>query len=164
MKNTRQKIQLLALLMLIIGMAACKSKDTEPTPNAEQVAFQVSEAEYTRVLNARTSETRHFEIKDIKRENNILKIWVNGGCDKSNYKVVWDGIMRKSYPLTVFLVVSLETGTGVECAAEMDHLLEIDLKEKFGEVYNTQELHILLSNGSKVFDKIIDPKGIVSNK
>lgn len=164
MKNIRQKIQLLACLMLMIGMAACKSKGTDPTPNVKEVAFQVSEAEYNRLLSARTSETRHFEIKDIKRENDILKIWVNGGCDKNNYKVVWDGIMRKSNPLTVFLIVSLERGTGVECAAEMDHLLEIDLKEKFGEVYDTEELHILLSNGSKVFDKIIDPKGIVSNK
>ncbi|GAB3504111.1 hypothetical protein GCM10027442_05780 [Emticicia fontis] len=144
-------------------MAACKSKGTEPIPNG--VAFQVNEAEYNRLLSARTSSApRHFEIKDIKRENDILKIWVSGGCDKSNYKVVWDGIMRKSYPLTVFLVVTLEKGTGVECAAEMDHLLEINLKEKFGAVYDTQELHILLSNGSKVFDKVVDPKGIVSNK
>ncbi len=152
------------IFALVVALAGCKSKSTDPAPNGDKVAFEVSEAEYTRLLNARVNETRHFEIKDIKRENDILKIWVNGGCNKSNYKVVWDGIMRKSYPLTVFLVVSLERGTGIECAAEMDHLLEIDLKEKFGEVYQTNELHILLSNGSKVFDKVIDPNGIVSNK
>ena len=164
MKNSIKKIQLLACLLLMISLAACKSKDAAPTPNGEQVAFQVSEAEYTRVLNARTSETRQFEIKDIKREKDILKVWVKGGCDKSNYKVVWDGIMRKSYPLTVYLIISLERGTGVECMAELDHVLEIDLKDKFGAVYDTHELHIQLSNGSKVFDKIIDPKGAISNK
>ena len=164
MKITVQKIQLLAFLLLMMTMAACKSKGTDPSPNVEEVAFEVSEAEYVRLLAARTNETRHFEIKDIKRENDILKLWVSGGCDKSNYKVVWDGIMRKSYPLTVFLIVSLERGTGVECAAEMDHLLEIDLKEKFGAIYDTHDLHILLSNGSKIFDKIIDPNGVVSNK
>lgn len=155
---------ILTIFTLVVALAGCKSNGTDPTPNGDEVAFEVSETEYARLLNARVNETRHFEIKDIKRENDILKIWVNGGCDKSNYKVVWDGIMRKSYPLTVFLVVSLERGTGIECAAEMDHLLEIDLKEKFGEAYQTSELHILLSNGSKVFDKVIDPKGIVSNK
>ena len=158
------KIQLLACLLLMVAMVSCKSKDTEPTPIIEEVAFEISEAEYTRLLAARTTETRHFEIKDIKRKNDILKIWVSGGCDKSNYKVVWDGIMRKSYPLTVFLIVTLEQGTGVECAAEMDHLLEIDLKEKFGAVYDTHDLHILLSNGSKIFDKVIDPDGLVANK
>ena len=155
---------ILACFALLVALAGCKSKDTEPRPDAGEVSFEVSETEYTRLLNARVNATRPFEIKDIKRENDILKIWVSGGCDKSNYKVVWDGIMRKSYPLTVFLVVSLERGTGIECAAEMEHLLEIDLKEKFGEVYQTSELHILLSNGSKIFDKVIDPKGIVSNK
>lgn len=155
---------ILACLIMLVALVGCKSKDTEPTPTGDEVAFQVSEAEYARLLSARVNATRHFEIKNIKRENDILKIWVNGGCNKNNYKVVWDGLMRKSYPLMVFLVVSLETGTGIECDAEMEHLLEIDLKEKFGEIYDTHDLHILLSNGSKVFDKVIDPNGIVSNK
>ncbi|RYU95641.1 hypothetical protein [Emticicia agri] len=160
MKN----IQWLLSLILLIGMVSCKPKDTEPTPDGKEVAFEVSATEYDRLIAARTTQTRHFEIKDIKRESDILKIWVKGGCDKSNYKVVWDGIMRKSYPLTVFLVVTLEQGTGIECAAELDHLLEIDLKEKFGTLYETDELHILLSNGSKIFDKVIDPAGAVTNK
>ncbi|RFS15830.1 hypothetical protein [Emticicia sp. C21] len=163
MKNIRQKIHLLACLTLIIGMAACKSKATDPSPN--EVAFQVSEAEYNRLLSARNSAPRHFEIKDIKRENDILKIWVVGGsCDKNRYKVVWDGIMRKSYPVTVFLIISLEKGTGNECDAIREYVLEIDLKEKFGEIYDTHDLHILLSNGSKIFDRVIDPDGIVTNK
>ena len=49
MKNIKQKTQLLAFLILMIGMTACKSKDAEPIPNAEKVAFQVSEAEYSRL-------------------------------------------------------------------------------------------------------------------
>jgi hypothetical protein len=148
----------------MIAMAACKSKGIDPTPVLDETAFEVSGTDYEHILETRESAARSFEIKDIKRENEILKIWVRGGCDRNNYKVVWDGIMRKSYPLTVYLVVTLETGTGVECAAELDHVLELNLKEKFGEFYAKNEFHIQLSNGSKIFDKIIDPKGIVSNK
>lgn len=155
---------ILVCLVLLVALASCKSKETEPTPDKNEIAFEVSEAEYVRIINARATETRTFEIKDLKRENNILKIWVKGGCDKSNYKVVWDGLMRKSYPLTIFLVVKLDKSTGMECMAELDHVLEIDLKEKLGAFYENNEFFIQLSNGSKVFDKIIDPKGIVSNK
>lgn len=159
-----KKIQLLVCLVLMIAMAACKSKGTDPTPTSDETAFEVSATDYDRALETRANALRSFEIKDIKRENEILKIWVKGGCDKSNYKVIWDSIMRKSYPLTVYLVVTLETGTGVECRAEFDHVLKINLREKFGEFYDKNEFHIQLSNGSKVFDKIIDPKGLVSNK
>lgn len=155
---------ILACLVLLVVLASCKPKETEPSPNKDEVAFEVSEAEYVKIINARATETRTFEIKDIKRENNILKIWVKGGCDKNNYTVVWDGLMRKSYPLTIFLVVKLEKSLGMECMAELDHVLEIDLKEKLREFYESNEFYIQLSNGSKVFDKIIDPKGIVSNK
>jgi hypothetical protein len=149
---------------LLIVLAGCKTKDTEPTPDKGEVAFEVSEAEYTRLISARLNAPRRFEIKDVKRENDILKIWVTGGCDKSRYRVVWDGIMRKSYPLTVFLVVSLEKATGNECDAVREYILEIDLREKFGEIYDTHALHILLSNGSEIDDKIIAPDGSISNK
>jgi len=43
-------------------------------------------------------------------------------------------------------------------------VLEIELKEKLGEFYENNEFFIQLLNRSKIFDKIIDPKEIVSNK
>jgi len=156
--------QIFVGLIALLSMASCKPEATEPTPDKSTVAFEVSETRYNAIMQARTNgESRHFEIKDVKRENDILKIAVSGGCVTSNYKVVWDGIIRKTYPLTVNLVVSLEHGTGIECAAVLDHVLEVDLKEKFGSLYDANELHVQVSNGSKVYDKIIDPKGVVSN-
>lgn len=155
---------ILVCFVLLVVLAGCKSRGTEPTPNGKEVAFEVSEEEYNRLISTRMNAPRHFEIKDVKRENDTLKIWVIGGCDKSRYRVVWDGIMRKSYPLTVFLVVSLEQATGIECDAMREYVLEIDLKEKFGDIYDTHQLHILLSNGSKIYDKLIDPNGVISNK
>lgn len=157
--------QIFVGLIALLTITSCKPEATEPTPDKSTVAFEVSETRYNAIMQARTAGTsRHFEIKEVKRENDMLKIYVTGGCVGSNYKVVWDGIIRKSYPLTVNLVVSLEHGTGIECAAELDHMLEVDLKEKFGSLYNANELYVQVSNGSKIYDKIIDPKGIVSNK
>ncbi|PLK46459.1 hypothetical protein [Emticicia sp. TH156] len=152
-------------LYLLLAIAACKPEANEPAPDKSTVAFEVSETKYKSIINTRTTgQSRPFDIKEVKRENDLLKIAVTGGCLTSNYKVVWDGIIRKSYPLTVNLVVTLEHGTGIECAAVLDHLLEINLKEKFGSLYDANALYVQVSNGSKVDDKIIDPKGVVSNK
>lgn len=157
--------QIFICLIALLTITSCKPEATEPTPDKSTVAFEVSETRYNAIMQARTAGTsRPFEIKDVKRENDLLKIHVTGGCIPNNYKVVWDGIIRKSYPITVNLVVSLEHGTGIECAAVLDHVLEVDLKEKFGSLYDANELHVQVSNGSKVYDKIIDPKGVLSNK
>lgn len=153
--------------MLLLGMVlvlACKSRQNEPAPVVSELAFEVSATAYEQAIATRTSRQYGFDIKEIKREGDILKVFVRGGCDKNNYKIIWDGIMRKSYPLTLFFVISYEKSTGVECAAELDHVLELNLKEKLGDVYTTQSYHILLSNGSKVYDKVITPDGIVSDK
>jgi hypothetical protein len=45
----------------------------------------------------------------------------------------------------------------------MRHTIEVDLKILLGSAY-TPTINVLVSNASKVDDKIVDPKGVVTTK
>jgi hypothetical protein len=61
------------------------------------------------------------------------------------------------------LIISHEPISQVQCLAIMKHTIEIDLKKLLGNAY-TSSINVLISNASKVDDKIVDPKGVVTTK
>ena len=165
MKNVRQTIQLLAFFAVIILISSCSSKVTEPNPDSNSFAFEKDSKEYAKILATRstTNDKEKFEIKEIKKEGDKLQIVVTGGCNINNYKVVWNGVILESYPAMINLVVVFQQSSEIECMAILDHTLELDLKKTLGEWYNPKDYHIIVSNGSKVADKLVDPDGNVSD-
>jgi hypothetical protein len=45
----------------------------------------------------------------------------------------------------------------------MRHTIDIDLKILLGNAY-TPNIHVQVSNASKIEDKLVDPKGVVTTK
>jgi hypothetical protein len=171
MKTT--KIKLLAIMLFLgLSLMNCrKSKQALIEPPASNVKTQNSALEYANLMNARANFKGYpFDILEIKRTDNILKIMVEGGCDTQAYKVIWDGVINFTEPAnpnmvlgSTNLIISHEPISQVQCLAIMKHTIEIDLKKLLGNAY-TSSINVLISNASKVEDKIVDPKGVVTIK
>ena len=172
MKKVKNQITSIAtMLFLGLGIMSCqKSEQTLVTP-ASNVKSEKNASEYAKLMNARaTFKGYPFDILEIKRTDNILKITVEGGCDTQAYKVIWDGVINFTEPAnpsmvlgSTNLIISHEPISQVQCLAIMKHTIEIDLKKLLGNAY-TSSINVLISNASKVDDKIVDPKGIVTVK
>jgi hypothetical protein len=173
MKTSKNKIQLLAI-MLFLGfnlMNCQKSEQVVIEPPASNVKSEKNASEYTKLMNARaTFKGYPFDILEIKRTDNILKITVEGGCDTQAYRVIWDGVINFTEPAnpnmvlgSTNLIISHEPISQVQCLAIMKHTIEIDLKKLLGNAY-TSSINVLISNALKVDDKIVDPKGVVTTK
>jgi hypothetical protein len=170
-KLKNQVIAIATMLMLGLGIMSCqKSEQTLVTP-ASNVKSERNAVEYGKLMGARANFKGYpFNILDIKRNENILKILVEGGCDTQAYKVIWDGVINFTEPSNPTMVSSItniiishEPTSQVQCLAVMKHTIEIDLKILFGSAY-TPTLKVQVSNASKVEDKIVDPKGVVTTK
>jgi hypothetical protein len=170
-KVKKQVIAIATMLLLVLGIMSCqKSEQTLVTP-ASNVKSERNAVEYGKLMGARANFKGYpFNILDIKRNENILKILVEGGCDTQAYKVIWDGVINFTEPANPTMVSSItniiishEPTSQVQCLAVMKHTIEIDLKILLGSAY-TPTLKVQVSNASKVDDKIVDPKGVVTIK
>lgn len=173
MKTSKNNIQLLAI-MLFLGfnlMSCQKSEQVLIEPPASNVKTENSASLYGKLMNARaTFKGYPFDILEIKRTDNILKITVEGGCDTQAYKVIWDGVINFTEPTnpdmvlgSTNLIISHEPTSQVQCLAIMKHTIELDLKILLGKAY-TPNIRVQVSNASKIEDKLVDPKGVVTTK
>ncbi len=158
-KTTFQLSILLTAICCTLLMFSCRQEnDITPDKNGE-LQLQTNEAEYKRLMNARTTYTgTSFEITGVSRTNKLLRIDVEGGCELSGFKLVWDGTMLLSYPAQTRLVLVYEGKT--DCKAGLKHTLDVDMEKFFGET----NLIVHVANGSKVADVSINPDGSVTNQ
>lgn len=172
MKKIKNRITLIAtMLFLGLGIMSCQKSEITVVAPVSNVKSEKNASEYAKLMNARaTFKGYPFDILEIKRTDNILKITVEGGCDTQAYRVIWDGVINFTEPAnpnmvlgSTNLIISHEPTSQVQCLAIMKHTIEIDLKLLLGSAY-TPSINVLISNASKVEDKIVDPKGVVTIK
>jgi hypothetical protein len=172
MKTSKSKIQLFAIMLLLgSNLMSCQKSDVTEVAPASNVKSEKSASEYSKLLNARTNFKGYpFDILEIKRTDNLLKVTVEGGCDTQAYKVIWDGAINFTEPAnpsmvlgSTNLIISHEPISQVQCLAIMRHTIDIDLKILLGNAY-TPNIHVQVSNASKIEDKLVDPKGVVTTK
>ena len=153
----------LLLFILAISFACNKENKIAPEPD-NGLLVQTNRNEYQRLMAAReTFDGTPFEIKNIERTGNTLKIQVTGVGGIENYKVVWDGLLLESYPMQAKLVVGYDVPNGVQDAMLHDYTLEVDLQKLFGSTANASEVIVYVSNGSKKQDTTVDPNGSTSS-
>jgi hypothetical protein len=172
MKKVKNQIFAIAtMLFLGLSIMSCQEADIEVLEPASNVKSETNASEYAKLINARaTFKGYPFDILDIKRTDHLLKVMVEGGCDTQAYRVIWDGVINFTEPANPMMVlgstnllISHEPTSEVQCLAIMKHTIDIDLKKLLGNAY-TPTINVLISNASKVEDKIVDPKGIVTIK
>lgn len=153
----------LLLTVLTISFACNKENNIAPEPD-NGLLVQTNLDEYNRLMAAReTFNGTPFEIKNVDRTGNTLKIQVAGAGGIENYKVVWDGSLMLSYPMQARLVVGYDAPDGAQDAMLHDYTLEVDLQKLFGSAADASEVIVHVSNGSKKQDTVVDPNGSTSN-
>lgn len=170
MKTIKNRIQLLVIVLFLgISLVSCQKSEQAIDPPASNVKSEKNAAEYAKLLNARANFKGYpFDILEIKRTDNLLKITVEGGCDTQAYRVVWDNVINFTEPAnptmvlgSTGLMITHEPTSQAQCLAIMKHTIEIDLKLLLGIAY-TPTINVIVSNASKVDDKSVDPKGGVT--
>ena len=172
MKKMKIQIMLLAtMLFLGLGIMSCQKSGTDNLEPIGKVRIEDNAAISTKLMNARTNyKGSPFEILEIVRNENIVTIVVEGGCDTQAYKVIWDGVINFTEPVnpnmvlgSTNVVISHEPVSEVQCLAIMKHKISVDLQLLLGKAYSPN-INLIVSNSSKIDDKIVDPKGVVTNK
>lgn len=159
MKN----IQLLGkgmLLLSLLSFVACdhNNQNVKPDPGADLAG------DYERIMKSRAdSHGVPFEISKIVLTGNTLAIDVQGGCSAGDFKTIWNGEILESYPQQVNLVIANESNNDA-CDPKGSYTLQVDLKKLIGDSFNTTDFAVMVSNGSKVADKVVDENGVVSDK
>ena len=165
MKMMKKQIMVIVtMLFLGLGTMSCQKSESESLEPVGKVRVEDNSAIYKKLMNARTNfKGSPFEILEIKRNTNLVTIVVEGGCDTQAYKVIWDGVINFSEPMSANLVISHEPVSEAQCLAIMRHKIDVDLQILLGKAYSPN-IHLQVSNSSKIDDKIVDPKGGVTNK
>ena len=162
MKN---RITLLAIILFSgLGIMSCQKSEINNLEPIGKVRIEDNAAIYTKLMNSRANYKGYpFEILEIVRNENMVTIVVEGGCDTQAYKVIWDGVINFTEPMLANLVISHEPASEVQCLAIKKHKISVDLQILLGKAYSPN-IHLQVSNSSKIDDKIVDPKGVVTNK
>lgn len=155
------KKQLMTVFIAAVLCGACENKQIEKEPAIEVIKASVrtDKSDYTSLLKGREKyQGEIFELKNVKREENLLRIFVEGPCDTEGYSVTWDGTINYSEPAIANLVVAYKAKSQVQCLAIMSFTVELDLQKTFGEGYR-ENLIVNVLNASKEQDIRIDGKG-----
>lgn len=172
MKTIKNQIHLIVLVLFLgIILVSCQKSEQAIDPPASNVKSKTDALEYAKLMNARANFRGYvFDIVEIKRTDNLLKVTVSGDCDTQAYKIIWDGVINFTEPTdpsmvlgSTNLIISHESTQGYSCKAIITHTIDIDLKKLLGSAY-TSTINIQVSNASKAEDKIVDPKGVVTIK
>ncbi|MCU0467250.1 MAG: hypothetical protein MUF58_01500 [Arcicella sp.] len=170
MKTIKKEFKILAMVLLLgLNLMSCHQSEQLIDSPASNIKSEKSTSEYVKLLNARTNFKGYpFDILEIKRNDNLLKITVEGGCDTQAYRIIWDGVINFTEPAnpnmvlsTTNLIISHEPVSQVQCLAVMKHTIEVDLKLLLGAAYKPN-IHIVVSNASKIDDKSVEPNGSVT--
>jgi hypothetical protein len=168
MKNTKSKLLVIQLaLCIIFNLLGCTKNMVTPDETAQnQRIWILSDFEkYEKLMQARAKYDggTPFEIRDLKRNSNKLKISVEGGCLAEEYKVYWDGKIDLKEPVTAKIIVSHEPTKNLNCFTIFKGDLEVDMFLLIGKEYDSN-MRVKVSNASKVADLWIDKDGKVNSK
>jgi len=147
------------LLLSLLSFSACNhdNQNVKPDPGSDL------NGDYERIMKSRAdSKGVPFEISKIVLTGNMLAIDVKGGCSADDFKTIWDGLIFESYPQQIRLVVANESNNDA-CEPKGAYTLQVDLKKLIGDSFNPTDFAVMVSNGSKVADKVVDENGSVSN-
>jgi hypothetical protein len=148
----------------IVLLMSCEQPETDSgAEEALDVNLLKSPDKYADILANREQQSMQtFTIEDVKREGDLLKINVKGGCSASAFKIIWDGAIMLSYPEQVNLVLTHESDQD-GCDNTNTFLITVDLSKIFG-THNPSDVIVNIANGSKKEDKSLNPNGsVVSN-
>jgi hypothetical protein len=166
MKNIKSKLLVAQLaLCLIINLLGCSQNKVEPdeTIQNQRIWIMSDFEKYEKLMKERAefNSGTYFDILDIKRTNNKLKITVEGGCNTAAYKVYWDGKLDFKKPLIANLLIAYESEIDIKCVKTEKYTIDVDLIRLIGKEYETS-MQVKISNSTKVSDIMIDRDGKVT--
>ncbi len=151
----------LLILMGVIGFSC----DTSTIENKSPVIRDAEMFQEFMELRESGELSGKFEIVEIERTNDRLFVTLKGGCEGSNFSVVWDGTVMESWPMQVNLLIVNDKLEDGNCKLTNDsQKLEIDLKALIGDSYEDEAYIFHLLNGSQLADKTTNPDGTVTDK
>lgn len=165
--RTQLSIRSIAFLILsvftAISLASCeKSDDNHKIDEALEVNLLKSAVKYNDVLAKRESGVdQTFSIEGVKREGDVLKISVKGGCSADSFKIIWDGHIMFSYPGQIRLLLNHESNS-IDCSTTDNYVIAVNLTKILG-THNPSDFIFHIANGSIKEDKSLNPNGVVSS-
>ncbi|MDP3468835.1 MAG: hypothetical protein Q8S11_10910 [Daejeonella sp.] len=165
--RTQLPIRSITFLLLsvytVISLASCeKSEINDKIDKALEVNLLKSAVKYNDVLAKRESGTdQSFSIEGLKREGDVLKISVKGGCSSDAFKIIWDGYIMFSYPGQVRLLLNHESKNS-GCSTTDNFVVVVNLTKILG-THNPSGFIFHIANGSIKQDKSLNPNGVVSS-
>jgi|GEM_PF-616901 len=134
-------MSLYLVLFLGIVVLSCDREDNDPLPGDGEgrINLRVGSELFNDLENKRRDgkgeeESADFDILEVSREGNLLKVSVSyeGGCDDHTFEVVWDGVVLEIFPCRTGLLLSHKKDSDGGCNKVVNEILEIDLADLFG--------------------------------
>jgi hypothetical protein len=155
------------LILFIFALGSCKQNLASPAESGlnSRIWIKADFEKFEKLMKERENFKggTPFEIIDLKRDGNKIKIYIEGNCDIEAYKVYWDGKINFNDPKTANLIVSHEPEVIVNCFAIAKFTLEVDLFTLIGKEYDPN-MRVKVSNASNTTDFYIDKNGNVNKE
>lgn len=165
--RTQLSIRSITFLLLsvftAISLASCeKSEVNHKIDGALEINLLKSAVKYNDILAKRESGIdQTFSIEGVKREGDVLKISVKGGCSSDAFKIIWDGYIMQSYPGQIRLILNHESNRS-GCSTTDYYVIAVNLTKILG-THNPSDFIFHIANGSIKQDKSLNPNGVVSS-
>ncbi|WP_026969762.1 hypothetical protein [Algoriphagus terrigena] len=99
-----------------------------------------------------------FEIVEVVREDNELRISLKGGNEVDDFQVIWDGKILLTYPGIInFLVVY--NGQDINFDPNSEFVISVNLDKVTPEYGDSHQFIVNVLNGSKIAKTVLDPNG-----
>jgi len=147
-------------LLFCFTITSCEKFDDNPEAVLENNLLR-SAGKYAELIEKRNGGEGDFTIEDIERNDNMLTITVQGGCNQDDFHIVWDGLIMESSPAQINLV--LYSKSQEDCGIENQFDINVNLSKVVGE-RNPNDFIFNVANGSKKQDKSLNPNGSVTSK
>ena len=154
---------LLLSVFTAISLPSCKKTQVNhKIDEALEINLLKSVVKYNDILAKRESGIdQTFSIEGVKREGDIFKISIKGGCSADSFKIIWDGYMMFSYPGQIRLVLNHESNRS-GCSTTDNYVIAVNLTKIIG-THNPSDFIYHIANGSIKQDKSLNPNGVVSS-
>jgi len=156
----------LPLMVMVLLMSTACEKNDGPVDTTTLRVLEANLLESANLFNSalRERNTEHsFEILDIKRSDNILKVKVRGGGSEELFRFIWDGRIQESHPMGIMLVLKYDNSAG-DFDLNNELVISVNLEKILVNAKNLQDYHFYVLNGSKVQQKRLNPDGSVTDK
>lgn len=160
MKTVKITIALCALLL-----AACSKEHDGPeneNPFRLESNLLLGNNLFLNTLEGRNSEDA-FEIREIVRQDDELKVSVTGADEAGTFQFIWDGRVQESYPMGIRLIM-VYNGASDSFDPEKEITVSVNLQKIIGERNNVDDYHFYVVNGSQLQTVTLNPDGTNSSE